>query len=410
MRNFKFIRLFSCFCLSLCFALTLQAQKLELKPGASPESMLRPSSAEVPPPDDLSQPADDAIREASGLVTRVLKPGDGKRATRNDMITVRYTVWTEDGETLDSTEGRNPRTFRLRRGMDGFQEAVALMVVGETRRAWVPEELAYKGVPNRPQGMLVFDVELIGLESGPPSPVDVAAVPDAAQRSDSGLASRVLQEGAGDSRPGPNDVVAANFNTWNTKGILIDDTFFDEEPATFDLSRTIPGFLEAFTSMRVGETRRIWLPPELTELEGKATFEELTVIDLELVSFMSRPVTPEDVSGPPPDTEKTPLGVFYRVLKEGKGERYPDYDETVEVHYAGWTRDGKMFDASYKHGKAGVFRLDNTMPLGWVDAIRGMVVGEKRRIWIPEELAYGGQEDRPLGMLIFDVELAGIRD
>jgi len=410
MRNFKYLRRFSCFCLPLCLAVTVQAQTLKLKPGATPTPQSPASQAAIPPPDDLSQPPDDAIREASGLVTRLLKPGNGKRVTRNDMITVQYTVWTDDGKTLDTTEGRNPRTFRLRRGMEGFQEAVALMVVGETRRAWVPEELAYKGVPNRPQGTLVFDVELIDLESGPLPPVDVAAVPDTAQQTDSGLAFRVLQPGEGDSRPGPNDVVVANFNTWTTEGVLIDDTFFDEEPTSFDLSKTIPGFLETFCDMRVNEKRRIWLPPRLTELDGKASFDTLTVIDVELLSFMSRPVTPEDVSGPPPGAATTPLGVSYRILREGQGDRYPDYDDTVEVNYAGWTRDGEMFDASYKHGRAGSFKLDNTMPLGWVDAIRGMVIGEKRRVWIPRELAYGDQEDRPQGMLIFDLELVAIRD
>jgi FKBP-type peptidyl-prolyl cis-trans isomerase len=37
------------------------------------------------------------------------------------------------------------------------------MVVGETRRLWIPEELAYKG-PHEPKGMLVFDIELLKIE------------------------------------------------------------------------------------------------------------------------------------------------------------------------------------------------------------------------------------------------------
>jgi FKBP-type peptidyl-prolyl cis-trans isomerase len=37
------------------------------------------------------------------------------------------------------------------------------MVVGETRRLWIPEPLAYKGV-REPRGMLVFDVELLKIE------------------------------------------------------------------------------------------------------------------------------------------------------------------------------------------------------------------------------------------------------
>ena len=39
------------------------------------------------------------------------------------------------------------------------------MVVGEKRRLWIPEELAYKGAPGKPQGMLVFDVDLIEIKA-----------------------------------------------------------------------------------------------------------------------------------------------------------------------------------------------------------------------------------------------------
>jgi peptidylprolyl isomerase len=38
------------------------------------------------------------------------------------------------------------------------------MVAGEKRRFWIPEKLAYKGAGGAPQGMLVFDVELISIE------------------------------------------------------------------------------------------------------------------------------------------------------------------------------------------------------------------------------------------------------
>jgi FKBP-type peptidyl-prolyl cis-trans isomerase len=43
----------------------------------------------------------------------------------------------------------------------GWTEGVQLMVNGEKTRFWIPDTLAYKGVPDRPQGMLVFDIELI---------------------------------------------------------------------------------------------------------------------------------------------------------------------------------------------------------------------------------------------------------
>jgi len=47
----------------------------------------------------------------------------------------------------------------------GWTEGVQLMVEGETRRLWIPEKLAYAGAHGAPRGMLVFDVELIKIES-----------------------------------------------------------------------------------------------------------------------------------------------------------------------------------------------------------------------------------------------------
>jgi peptidylprolyl isomerase len=57
-----------------------------------------------------------------------------------------------------------PASFPLNRVIPGWTEGVQLMVVGEKRRMWIPEELAYKGASGAPQGMLVFDVELISYE------------------------------------------------------------------------------------------------------------------------------------------------------------------------------------------------------------------------------------------------------
>ena len=46
----------------------------------------------------------------------------------------------------------------------GWTEGVAMMVEGETRRFWIPAKLAYEGKPDAPQGMLVFDIELVDVK------------------------------------------------------------------------------------------------------------------------------------------------------------------------------------------------------------------------------------------------------
>ena len=74
------------------------------------------------------------------------------------------------------------------------------------------------------------------------------------------------------------------------------------------------------------------------------------------------------------------------------------------VHYTGWTTDGKMFDSSVVRGQPAQFPL-NRVIAGWTEGLQLMVVGEKRRFWIPEDLAYKGKAGAPQGMLVFDVEL-----
>ena len=81
-------------------------------------------------------------------------------------MTVHYTGWTPSGRTVDSSVSRGqPSTFRLDQVIDGWTEGVQLMVEGEKRRFWIPGNLAYDGAPGRPQGLLVFDIELIKIGS-----------------------------------------------------------------------------------------------------------------------------------------------------------------------------------------------------------------------------------------------------
>jgi hypothetical protein len=49
----------------------------------------------------------------------------------------------------------------------GWTEGIPQMVVGDVARFWIPEELAYKNSPGQPQGMLVFDVELLEITAAP---------------------------------------------------------------------------------------------------------------------------------------------------------------------------------------------------------------------------------------------------
>jgi peptidylprolyl isomerase len=116
---------------------------------------------------------------------------------------------------------------------------------------------------------------------------------------------------------------------------------------------------------------------------------------------------PPDVAAPPADAERTDSGLASRVLSTGTGTEHPVAADTVTVHYSGWTTDGEMFDSSVLRGEPAEFQLNQVIK-GWTEGLQLMVKGEKRRLWIPEELAYKGRPRRPRGMLVFDVELIEI--
>ena len=120
----------------------------------------------------------------------------------------------------------------------------------------------------------------------------------------------------------------------------------------------------------------------------------------------AKPVpAPADVAAAPKDAQKTSSGLASKVLVPGKGKDHPKGASEVTVHYTGWTTDGKMFDSSVG-GQPISFPLNGVIK-GWTEGLQLMVVGEKRRFWIPGNLAYdnSNRPGAPKGMLVFDVEL-----
>jgi FKBP-type peptidyl-prolyl cis-trans isomerase len=118
---------------------------------------------------------------------------------------------------------------------------------------------------------------------------------------------------------------------------------------------------------------------------------------------------PADVATPPADAKKTASGLATKILTPGKGKERPQDADSVKVHYTGWTSDGKMFDSSVVRGEPTSFGVTQVIA-GWTEALKLMVVGEKRRMWIPAKIAYGetARPGYPAGQLTFDVELLEI--
>ena len=345
-----------------------------------------------------------------------------------------------DGVPLCETEadivGGNDQQLSLAGGYVSVNEE------GEPRyqcygtKLTVRKKVTLKGKTYAPETKLTVDqdlywVEVSGWEPSAPrsgakpapsaadprkAPADVAAPPDSAEKTASGLASRVLREGTGTLHPHRWDKVTVHYTGWMSNGKMFDSSVSRGEPATFQLDQVIAGWTEGVQAMVVGEVRRLWIPANLaygeTARRTGAPFGML-VFDVELLDILpgKRPIeAPSDVAAPPKNATKIASGLAYVTLTKGTGKVHPLTTDRVRVHYSGLTTDGKLFDSSVARGEPTEFPLNGVIK-GWTEGVRLMVVGDRTRFWIPGELAYGNAPSRPgvpSGTLVFDIELLEI--
>ena len=108
-----------------------------------------------------------------------------------------------------------------------------------------------------------------------------------------------------------------------------------------------------------------------------------------------------------PGIKTTASGLQYEVISSGTGAT-PKLTDQVTTHYRGTLINGKQFDSSYDRGEPATFPVNGVIK-GWTEALQLMKEGDKWRLYIPYNLAYGergaGQDIPPYSALIFDIEL-----
>lgn len=385
--------------------------------GDAKDLVKKPRGKQVPAPADVAAAPADAATTPSGIAYKSISPGTGEAPSDNDSVKVQLTAWTSDGTTVETTDGRKtPKLVRMNRPpVPGLAEAIKLMKTGETMRFWIPPDLTYKGRKGAPEGTLCYEIKLEEILRAPTTPPDVAAAPADATKTATGLAYKVLTPGTGDKKPRKWDRVQVHYTGWTTDGKMFDSSVTRGRPSTFPVDRVVPGWTEGLQLMVKGEKTRFWVPESLAYAGAPGKPAGMLVFDVELIEIEEQPEpppppeVPADVAAPPADATKTASGLAYKVLKPGTGDKKPKDTDVVEVHYSGWTTDGKMFDSSVTRGKPTSFPLNRVIK-GWTEGLQLMVVGEKTRFWIPVELAYENKPGKPAGMLVFDVELLSIKD
>ncbi|MEM9553487.1 MAG: FKBP-type peptidyl-prolyl cis-trans isomerase [Acidobacteriota bacterium] len=234
---------------------------------------------------------------------------------------------------------------------------------------------------------------------------DLLTPPPGAEHHDSGLISMVLVPGSG-LQPDANDLVAVHFTGYTKAGAVFQQTEPDE-PAQFALDKVFPGWREGIALMRVGETRRLWIPAHLGPPNTAAGPRE-AIFDVELTGMRRMPDPPAQLNEPPEEATRRISGVFTRQLESGKGDgETPEADGRVLIEYTAWNEQGVVFDSTIPRGRPTAFQLDRVLP-AFAQVVQEMTVGERQMLWIPRQVHAGQWPNAPKGMMVIDVKVVGL--
>ena len=380
-------------------------------PAVAPFAATATAQDEPPP-----IPADvDPVRSASGLVTSTLgSGGGGPSPTAGDAVTVRYIGWLTDGRVFDRTAELGSARLLVSDVIEGLQEALVAMSVGDVVKVTVPPALAYgeRGAPPAipPDATLVYRIELLAIEAPPEF---VVPGDDGVTRTPGGVTWRFVQRG--DGKPcQPEQTFSLRYAVFDRDGRLLDGTFLHGgriDGRADDM--TLPFLTVLPLEMRVGDEIVARVPREAgfgdrpTPDDWGVIPDGETVWRLWLDGVYSPQPVPDFVALDPNRAMETESGVRFEVLRRGDGER-PRRGEVVRCHYAGWLTDGTLFDTSYARGMPLEAAVGEMIP-GFNVILSKMRPGAIWRVFLPAAMGYG-EDGRPPKIpggadLIYRIEL-----
>jgi FKBP-type peptidyl-prolyl cis-trans isomerase len=310
----------------------------------------------------------------------VIAKGDGRQVKAGDVVLAHFVFTVADtGKTLADTRAEgDPQPLEVGGGytIPALDQAVLKMRVGDHWKIAAPYQLAWgeQGYPPivPAKADVVLDVEIVGFLE---------------------IKTEVLKEGSG---PTPR---SGDYVLFHDVGTLVNGTVFDDSRAadapvlvTMGSGQMIQGWELTLRRMKVGDRVKATIPWRYAY--GRAGRPPVVPPKADVVFDIER------LPLPPIKTE---------VVTTGAGAPCAS-GQTVTVHYVGTLTDGKQFDGSRDGGKPYSFVLGaHQVIAGWDLAILTMRVGDRRKITIPWQLAYGAQGKPPVippkSDLVFDIEV-----
>ncbi len=161
--------------------------------------------------------------------------------------------------------------------------------------------------------------------------------------------------------------------------------------------------MESVEIIRVGEEAEKW--------DAVKTFETFNAEKIQRIAEAKRKAE-EALATETEGFERTESGLFYKITHKGNGKK-AQIGKNVAVHYTGMLLDKTIFDSSYRRNQPLSFTVGKGQVIeGWDEGILLLEEGDKARLVIPSDLAYGsrgaGGVIPPNAPLIFDVELVKV--